>query len=189
MGADLGTPFVSPEERETAVVIVVDVADLDTVYREEFPSFHALGIPLHVTLRYPFVRPGDLDAALPRLAEVLKKHHRFDFTLTELKTFPRTVWVAPEPAAPFVALTEAIEAAFPETPHRVFAEVIPHVTLVDGLEESRLGETVQRLRPVVEPLLPVTLSADAVVVLAEQEDGRMPIVARLPIGADSSGTF
>jgi 2'-5' RNA ligase len=189
MGADLGTPFVSPEERETAVVIVVDVADLDTVYREEFPSFHALGIPLHVTLRYPFVRPGDLDAALPRLAEVLKKHHRFAFTLTEVKTFPRTVWVAPEPAAPFVALTEAIEAAFPETPHRVFAEVIPHVTLVDGLEESRLGETVQRLLPVVEPLLPVTLSADAVVVLAEQEDGRMPIVARLPIGGESSRTF
>ena len=186
---DVGSSFVPAEERETAVVIVVDVAGLDAVYREEFPAFHSLGIPLHATLRYPFVRPDHLDAALPRLTEVLKKHHRFDFSLTELKTFPRTVWVAPDPAAPFIALTEAIEAAFPETSQREFAEVIPHVTLVDGLEESRLEETVQRLRPVVEPLLPVTLSADEVVVLAEQQDGRMPIVARLPLGGDSSGTF
>src|SRR5580765_3410828 len=173
--------LVPPEERETAVVIVVDVASLDAVYREEFPAFHALGIPLHLTLLYPFVRPEELDAALPRLAEVVERHERFDFTLTELKTFPRTVWVAPEPAAPFIALTKAIEAAFPKTPHAggAFADVIPHVTLVDGLEESRVDETVQRLRPVVEPLLPVKLSADEAVVLAEREDGHMPIVARL----------
>jgi hypothetical protein len=28
----------------------------------------------------------------------------------------------------------------------------------------------------------VTLSADEVVVLAEQDDGQMPVVARLPLG-------
>lgn len=39
-----------------------------------------------------------------------------------------------------------------------------------------------RLRSVVEPLLPVALAADEVAVLAEQADGRMPAVARLPIG-------
>ena len=175
--------MVPLEERETAIVIAVDVPALDAVYREEYPAFHALGIPLHATLLYPFVRPDELDAALPRLTQVLEGHQRFSFTLTELKTFPRTVWVAPVPAAPFVALTHAIEAEF-GTSHMggVFAEVIPHVTLVDGLEESRLEETLQRLRPIVEPLLPVTLSADEVVVLAEQEDGRMPIVARLSLG-------
>jgi 2'-5' RNA ligase len=176
--------LVPPEERETAVVIFVDVASLEAVYREEFPTFHAPGIPLHVTLLYPFVRPDELDAALPRLTKVVERHERFDFTLTDLKTFPRTVWVAPDPAAPFVALTRAIEAAFPERPHAggAFAEVIPHVTLVDGLDESLLEETVQRLRPVVEPLLPVTRRAEEAVVLAEQEDGQMPIVARLPLG-------
>lgn len=173
-----------PEERETAVVVAVDVAALETVYRVEFPAFHALGVPLHVTLLYPFVPPDELDAALPRLADVLCAHRRFDFVLSELQTFARTVWVAPEPAAPFVRLTRAIEAAFPETPHwgGAFEEVIPHVTLVDGLEESVLEETLARLRSVVEPLLPVTLSADEVVVLAEQADGRMPVVARLPLG-------
>src|SRR4051812_16913389 len=175
--------MVPTEERETAIVIAVDVPALDAVYRQEYPAFHALEIPLHVTLLYPFVRPDELDDALPRLAQVLEGHRRFTFTLTELKTFPRTVWVAPVPASSFVALTHALEAEF-GTPHMggAFAEVIPHVTLADGLEESRLDETVQRLRPVVEPLLPVRLSADEVVVLAEQEDGRMPIVARVSLG-------
>ena len=175
--------MVPAEERETAIVIAVDVPALDAVYREEYPAFHALGIPLHVTLLYPFVRPDELDVALPRLAQVLEAHERFDFALTELKTFPRTVWVAPVPAAPFVALTHALESEF-GTSHMggAFEEVIPHVTLVDGLEESRLDETVKRLRPVVEPLLPVALAADEVVVLAEQEDGRMPIVARASLG-------
>jgi len=175
--------MVPAEERETAIVIAVDVPALDAVYREEYPAFHALGIPLHATLLYPFVRPDELDDALPRLTQVLEGHPRFTFTLTELKTFPRTVWVAPVPASPFVALTHALEAEF-ATSHMggAFAEVIPHVTLADGLEESRLDETVQRLRPVVEPLLPVTLSADEVVVLGEQEDGRMPIVARVSLG-------
>lgn len=176
--------FVPSVKRETAVVIVVDAAELEAVYRHEFPSFHALGIPLHVTLLYPFVRPDELDAALPRLADVLAQQSPFDFALTQLRSFPRTVWVAPEPVEPFVALTRAIEATFPETAHwgGAFEEVIPHATLVDGLEESRLAETMQRLRPVVEPLLPVSLSAHEVAVLAEQEDGQMPVVARVAIG-------
>jgi len=182
--ADMGSSFVPPGERETAVVIVVDVAELDAVYRDEFPTFHALGIPLHVTLLYPFVSPDELDASLPRLADVLAQHDQFEFTLTELRSFPRAVWVAPEPAAPFVALTRAIEAAFPQTPHlgHAFEEVIPHVTLVDGVEESRREATLLRLRAVVERLLPIVLAADEVALLAEQEDGQMPVVARLPLG-------
>jgi 2'-5' RNA ligase len=182
--AELGPSFVPPDERETAVVIVVGVENLQLVHRDAFPAFHERGIPLHVTLLYPFVRPDQLDSALPRLAEVLVQHPSFDFTLTALKTFPRAVWLAPEPAAPFVRLTGAIEAAFPETPHwgGVFDDVIPHATLVEGVDEVRLEETLARLRSLVEPMLPVVCSADEVVVLAEQEDGRMPAAARLPLG-------
>lgn len=176
--------FAPAVNRETAVVIVVHSAELEALYREEFPSFHALGTPLHVTLLYPFVPPNELGTALPRLAEVLANHRRFDFALTRLRSFPRTVWVEPEPAEPFVALTRAIEAMFPGTAHwgGAFEEVIPHATLVDGLEENSLEVTMQRLRSAVEPLLPITLCADEVAVLAEQEDGQMPVVAHLPIG-------
>jgi 2'-5' RNA ligase len=175
--------FVPPEERETAVVIVVEVPELVRIYRDAFPAFHALGVPLHLTLLYPFVRPDELDGALPRLAAVLAGHRRFDFALTTLRTFPRTVWLAPEPATPFVELTRAIEAEFPETPAwgGAFDEVIPHVTLVDGVDESALDDRLQRLRAAVEPLLPVQLTAAEAVVLAEQEDGHMQVTARLPL--------
>lgn len=176
--------FVAAEERETAVVVPVDVPELAAIYREAFPAFHALGIPLHVTVLYPFVAPDALGDVLPRLAAVLADRGRFDYRLTSLRTFPRTVWLAPEPAEAFVRVTRAIEAAFPQAPHwgGVFEEVIPHATLVDGLGEAEVEETVRRLRPLVEPLLPVTLVADEAVVLAEQDDGRWIAAARLPLG-------
>jgi len=171
-------------ELESAVVVVVDAPVLEIVYRDSYPTFADLGIPLHVTLLYPFVPPAELDVALPRLRKVLACHERFTFELTELRTFPRAVWVAPEPAEPFRALTEAIEASFPEHPHYggAFDEVIPHLTLTDGVEEAVLESTLARLRPRVEPLLPLRLAADAATVLAEEPDGRWVAAARLPLG-------
>jgi 2'-5' RNA ligase len=185
MGAAGTEPsFVPAEERETAVVVVVEVPELAEVYRDAFPAFHARGIPLHVTLLYPFVRQDELGGVLPQLADVFGAHTRFDYRLTSLRTFPHTIWLAPEPAEPFVRLTRAIEASFPNTLHwgGAFEEVVPHATLVDGLEESEVDATMRRLRARVEPLLPVRLVADEAVVLAEREDGHWAAEARLPIG-------
>jgi 2'-5' RNA ligase len=181
----------SPEPAllETAVVIVVDEPGLAGIYRSFFPGFAALGIPLHITLLYPFVPPDALEAALPDLAAVIARYERFAFTLTDLRTFPRAVWVAPDPAAPFRALTGAIETAFPAYPHwgGQYAEAIPHMTLVDGVEEDALLSTLARLRQQTEPILPVVLVADEVTVLAEREDGHMVIAARLPLGRTADG--
>ena len=137
-----------------------------------------------MTLLYPFVPPDELADALPRLAGVLGAERRFAYRLAALATFPRTVWLAPEPAEPFVRLTRAIEAAFPTTPHwgGAFEEVVPHATLVDGLDEAEAEETLRRLRPLVEPLLPAPLVADRAVVLAEGGDGRWSVAATLPLG-------
>jgi 2'-5' RNA ligase len=170
---------------ETAVVIVVNVRELQTIYRDSYPAFAELGIPLHVTLLYPFATTGELGSALPLLREVLAYHEQFAFELAEFRTFPRTVWLAPEPAAPFVALTRAIEAAFPQYPHweGQFEDVIPHLTLADGLEENELEPTLRRLRTLVEPLLPIKLAANEATVLAEQQGGHWVAAARLPLSA------
>ncbi len=188
-----------PEERqgapaaaqlESAVVVLVDVPALDAIYRDAYPAFVELGIPLHVTLLYPFVPPLEVNAALPLLREVLARHERFHFSLTDVGTFPNAVWVAPEPAAPFRALTEAIEVAFPEYPHwgGRFAEVIPHMTLADQIDEAQLESTLARLRPRVEPLLPLTVVADEASVLAERADGHWVVAARLPLGTGVSSS-
>lgn len=191
MGAENDEPHDTAHTaaRETAVVIVVEAPQLDAVYRNSYPALATLGVPPHVTLLYPFVPPAELDAALPRLADVLARHERFEFALTELRTFPRTVWVAPEPATPFRELTHAIQRAFPRHPHwgGRFAEVIPHMTLVDGVDEAALRSTLERLRLRVEPLLPLNLTADEATVLAEQEDGRWAVAARAALGPASAG--
>ncbi len=169
---------------ETAVVIVVDAPALEHVYRDSYPEFADVGIPLHVTLLYPFAPPSELAPALPLLREVAARHERFEFSLTRLETFPRAVWLAPEPARPFRLLTEAIQEAFPPFPHWEgrFAEVIPHVTLADGVEEADLEVTLARLHARVEPLLPVQVAAEEATVLAEEAGGRWIVAARLPLG-------
>ena len=48
------------------------------------------------------------------------------------------VYLAPEPAAPFVALTEAVGAEFPGFPPYggAFDEVVPHLTISEANEPS-----------------------------------------------------
>jgi 2'-5' RNA ligase len=171
-------------ELRTAVVVVVEEPGLYAIARERDRVLAELGLPLHVTLLFPFAPAAELDTALPLLAAVIAHHERFAFRLGELRTFRRTVWIAPEPAAPFVALTEAIQAAFPRYPPfgGQFEEVVPHLTLADGVAERELGPTVARLRTLVEPILPVKVTAEEATVLAEQLSGRWSAVARLPPG-------
>ena len=85
---------------ETAVVIVVDAPELEAIYRDSYPAFAELGIPLHVTVLYPFAPPERLESALPGLRTALSRHESFRYELTELRTFPRAIWIAPEPADP-----------------------------------------------------------------------------------------
>jgi hypothetical protein len=84
-------------------------------------------------------------------------------------------------------LTEAIQEAFPHYPHwdGAFETVIPHATLVDGIEEGHLEPTLARLRPVVDPLLPLELPAHQVTVLAEEPSGQWVPAARLSLGTAS----
>ena len=168
---------------ETAVVMTVGVAALEAIHRVSDETFAGRGVPPHVTLLYPFVPINELESALPLLQAVVGRQERFTFELSKLSTFPRTIWLAPEPAAPFVALTKAIEAAFPKYPHfeGEFAEVIPHLTLVDGLDAAELGPTLARLRALVEPLLPLKVAADQATVLAERPSGRWVPAAQLPL--------
>jgi 2'-5' RNA ligase len=140
------------------------------------------GIPFHVTILYPFVPRALLgDAELERVRGVLSRHASFDFELARLETWPRVVWLAPEPAEPFRALTHALHAEFPEQPPYggAFDEVVPHATLGEGDGADALAAA---LAPRARPLLPYALRADAVTLLVEDEPDRWRPEARLPLG-------
>jgi 2'-5' RNA ligase len=86
------------------------------------------GVPPHVTLLIP--APPDVDGAAAALAEFPP----FDVTFARLGRFPGTLWLAPEPAEPFVAMTEALMRQFPEhAPYDgMFEAITPHLTVAQG---------------------------------------------------------
>ena len=116
-------------------------------------------LPLHVTVLFP--SPGDVAA----IVDVLAPFGAFDVAFERLDRFPGTLWLAPEPAEPFAALTDAMVARFPEwQPYGGrYSTVTPHLTVA----AVSLDETAA----LVEPLLPLHSHVDSVV-LYESADGR-----------------
>jgi 2'-5' RNA ligase len=108
-------------------------------------------LPPHVTVLVP--APGDVEA----ITEVLAPFDQFDVTFPRLDRFPGTLWLAPEPSEPFVALTEAMIARFPDfQPYGgVFTSIVPHLTLA----QASLDDVAE----LVEPLLPLQSRVESVV--------------------------
>ena len=96
-----------------------------------------LGVPAHITVLFPFMAPECVDGAVvARIGATLGAHRAFEFSLATVGRFPATTFLAPEPAAPFVALTDALAREFPQHPpfEGEFAQVIPHLTVAHGDE-------------------------------------------------------
>jgi len=160
-------------------------AELESVYRESFPRAVAKRIPFHVTLLFPFMpRERVDDGVLARLRRIFAAHERFAFALTRVETFPGVVWMAPEPAEPFGALTRAIHAEFPDYPpyEGAFEHVIPHATMAE-VAEAELDAATEAIAARVAKLLPVELRADEVTLLEEDEHGCWGEALRLPLGS------
>jgi 2'-5' RNA ligase len=103
----------------------------------------APALPPHVTVLYPFVGTRAVGADLVEaLHETLGAVPSFDFALTTLGRFPGVLYAAPEPAEPFVALTEACVRRWPGHPPYggAYDTVVPHLTLAEGPEPAGLPE-------------------------------------------------
>jgi 2'-5' RNA ligase len=154
--------------RSAVIVAVPEAAALVDGWRERTCADRpSIGIPAHVTLLFPFVPVARLDAVvISALAEVVAETPAFDFTLAQTGRFPDTLYLAPAPPQPFVRLTEAIEARFPEYPayEGVHDAIVPHLTVAHG--DTALMDEAERH---VAAGLPVAARADEVVLLEEVE--------------------
>jgi 2'-5' RNA ligase len=115
----------------TALVITVPEAEPHVgVLRSRYDTADDSGIPAHVTLLFPF---GDREDGL---AELFAGFEPFQYSLTEVRRWPDVLWLAPEPAKPFMDLTRAIAQRYPEHPpyEGVHDEVIPHLTVAHRAE-------------------------------------------------------
>jgi len=158
---------------ESALTILVPEADsvVGPCRSLNDPSA-SVGVPAHVTVLYPFKPPETLtEEDLAQLNGLFAAFPAFDFSLTELRRFPDVLYLEPEPAAPFKALTGQVAALFPETPPYggVYTEVVPHLTLAQVTDPALLDEIEAEFRKRCGRELPIRSTARQVVLMDNVE--------------------
>jgi 2'-5' RNA ligase len=153
----------------TAVIVPIPEADpLVGGWRRRHTEDGRDGMPAHVTLLYPFVEEaGFREDHLSRLAAALASFGPAEVRFDRFDRFagpPVPLYLVPEPADPFRAMTEAIVLRFPDHPpyEGAFDSVVPHLTVVQTDDEAVLAEAERD----VTYHLPIVALAERVLVMA-----------------------
>lgn len=143
---------LSGEHPSAVVVPVPDAEPIVAGWRRLFDSAAAQGMPAHITALYPFLPPTRLtDGVLAQLHEICATVPVIEVEFKSTSRFPNHLYLEPEPPDKLVALTQAITAAWPETPPYggAFDEIVPHVTVA---QEGQAASE-QQLREIEADLL------------------------------------
>lgn len=147
---------------ETALLAVVEEAEpLVGQWRRRFDAVAAAGVPAHVTVLVPFLDIDRLDAAaMNDLRALIGEHEPFTVRFDRCGRFPDVLYLAPTPARPFRALTEAVAARWPEAPPYGgrYTDIVPHLTVAHRQEEHVYDE----VEAVLTTRLPLTASVASV---------------------------
>jgi 2'-5' RNA ligase len=168
-----------PVPQSALIVAVPEAEPIVGKWRLRYDNAR-LGIPAHVTLLFPFVPAEELDETLfGELRALFATQPAFTFTLTRVVDFPdQTLWLAPEPTAPFRTLTDLIFARYPAYPpyEGIHDEVIPHLTVTSGDASLR-----DELDAALTPHLPIEAAVHDVVLLEEDASGYWRTRERFPL--------
>jgi 2'-5' RNA ligase len=143
------------------------------------------GVPAHVTVLFPFVAPDAIDGALVEmLAAAVASVRAFDCEFARAGWFDEDVlWLAPEPAWPFRALTSAVQSAFSRFQPfgGAYADVVPHLTV--GHRPAAGAGILRDAEAQVRPSLPIrTKVSQAWLMTGAQAPDSWRAVAELPLG-------
>jgi 2'-5' RNA ligase len=122
--------------------------------RARYDTAATWGVPAHITLLYPFVRPASIDVeVLSLLQDLIWTIPRFDIVLTRIGWFgDKVLWLGPDPDEPLRVLTTALSTTFGLRPYGgAHTDVIPHLTVAHDhpLTAMRRAATqVQRQLPI-----------------------------------------
>jgi 2'-5' RNA ligase len=139
------------------------------------------GVPAHVTVLFPFLVTSELTPAVRRrVAGVARQVRPFDVRFERTGRFPNVLWLRPEPAGPFIELTERVAAAFPDHPPYEGAhdDIVPHLTL--GIADDHVIERLDR--KVSHAGVTFRRRVQALEVIAEDAEDRWHARWRLPLG-------
>lgn len=154
---------ISQVAQSGLVVTVPEAEPAVRAWRDRLDPSVPSGMPAHVTVLFPFLPEGRFDGdTLAAIADVIGRHKAFEARFEGCGRFPGVLYLAPEPAAPFRALTEAVVDRWPETPPfgGQFAEIVPHLTIAQGQDDTVLDEAEAGLRdglPIVTRVASVDL--------------------------------
>jgi 2'-5' RNA ligase len=177
---------VTLSQRRSALVVVAN--DAEPVVRACRDRHHRVsverGIPEHLTILFPFLSADDLDGeTLGTLRRVFAPVLPFAYELARVESFPDAVWLAPEPAEPFLDLIAQARDAYPElAPYGdPSLEPVPHCTIAAVDNPAYVDELVRELRAELEPRLPIRCRATSLALLAEQPDETWRTHATIPL--------
>jgi hypothetical protein len=94
-----------------------------------------------------------------RIAKLFASVRAFPFQLTSIGWFgDQAMWLGPDPAAPFVELTQLLVDEFGVPPYQgAFAEITPHLSVALGNPEGARQAAAE-----IAPRLPISALADRV---------------------------
>jgi 2'-5' RNA ligase len=155
------------ELRETAweSALVVRFPDLD----EQIDSLRGRfglprkpnGIPPHVTVIVPFLTRHELSegGGMATVRGLCAAIEPFEVTFARAARFPHVLYLAPEPAEPFVDLTRALTARWPELKPYASREkqIVPHLTVAT----ARPPKVFHQVQEALRPLLPIRARVDS----------------------------
>jgi 2'-5' RNA ligase len=172
--------------RESAVIVAVAEAEpLVGGWRLRYAEDAQAGVPAHVTLLYPFVPADELDEEVEReVASLVGRESPFEFRLASVERFAAGIlYLAPEPAEPFVRLSDALVDRFPEYPRYGDPDLsfVPHLTVAYGD-----AELFARIEPELAPELPIAARVEAALLIEQDTTGRWHDRARLPLGTSTA---
>jgi 2'-5' RNA ligase len=171
-------------DESALVVLVPDAGQLVKPFRDLYDPSAALGVPAHITLLYPFKPPGQIDdTVLTRLRIGFARFTPIAFTLQSIRHFPDVLYLAPDPAEPFRALTRTIWAWYPETPPYggKWPDIVPHLSVASVADQRELGRIATEFEQASRNALPIKATANEISLL-EKHSGRWMVRAAFKLG-------
>jgi 2'-5' RNA ligase len=167
----------SAEDQSALVVLVPEAERWVSGLRGRFDRSARLGMPAHITVLYPFRPPDRVSPdVLASLRALFARVPRFAFRLVGVCGFPGVIYLAPDPADPFDALTRTVAQQFPDTPP--YAGMIddpkPHLTVAQQPPATSLEDATAELIAGAGAALPLACTATEVA-LAVKRGGRWSV--------------
>jgi 2'-5' RNA ligase len=146
-------------------VHIPEVEPLVASFRDQYDPSAAKGMPVHITINYPFI-PGvsPNENLYQGLAELFSKIDAFTFTFNQFGRFPDVIYLEPEQNAPFKELIEKVADRFPESPPYggAFDRVVPHLTIAHATDEKLLSSIEHQLKELAPLYLPMMIQVERV---------------------------